>query len=157
MSCPFMHTHIPTFHVCVRVCVRTCVRGFVFVNNSGLLPVTLAFLDPIPSENTVKTFMGMYACIRPCACACVRVFTRRARKYVHVHDEIILLWRLSTPVLLCVRHIIAYRTLDRKCIYLQISISIVMSLFRKQSTQTCTNGFSNIGQFCKIVTLLMNE
>ena len=142
MSCPFMHTHILIFHVCVRVCVRTCVRGFVFVNNSGLLPVTLAFWDPIPSENTVKTFMGM--CLLG------------ARKYVHVHDEIIL-WRLSTPVLLCVRHIIAYRTLDRKCISLQISISIVMSFFRKQSTQTCTNGFSNIGEFCRIVTLLMSE
>ena len=159
-----MHTHIPTFHVCVRVDVRTCVRGFVFVNNSGLLSVQLACWDPIPSGNTCA-----------CACARVHVFTG-ARKYVHVHDEIILLWRLSTPVLLCVRHILAYRTLDRKCIYPQHFCSsfsvyeilystellrkfreIVMSFFRKQSTQTCANGFSNIGEFCKIVTLLMSE
>ena len=81
--------------------------------------------------------MLAYDHARARACMCLL----GARKYVHVHDEIILLWRLSTPVLLCVRHIIAYRTLDRKCISLQISISIVMSLFRKQSTQACTNGF----------------
>jgi hypothetical protein len=116
--------------------------------------------------------MPAYDHARARACACICLLGES--KYVHVHDEIILLWRLSTPVLLCVRHIIVYRMLDRKCISPQHFCSsffeilhstellrkfreIVMSFFRKQSTQTCANGFSNIGEFCKIVTLLMSE
>ena len=176
MSCPLMHTHIPTCHVCVRVVVRTCVRGFVFVNNYGLLSVTLAFWDPIPSENTVKTFMGMYACVRPCTCACVCVhmFTRRAQVCARARWNNIIMAALDTCSAVCPTHYsLSY---DRKCISPQHFCSsfsvyeilystellrkfreIVMSFSRKQSTQTYANGFSNIGEFCKIVTSLMSE
>ena len=105
MSCPFMHTHISTFHVCVRVrvCVRTCVRGFVFVSNSGLLPVKLAFWYAIPGENTIKTFMGMYACVRPCACACVHMFTRRAQVFARARWNTIMA-ALDTCSPMCPTH-----------------------------------------------------
>ena len=104
--------------LCIRTFLhfieRTCVPEFVFVNNSGLLPVTLAFWDAIPSENTVKTFMtcmlaNNHAHARVCMCLL------GARKYVHVHDEIILR-RLSTLFSYVSDTLIAYRTLDRNCI-----------------------------------------
>ena len=121
--------------VCAWICLRQ--QSWPFIGTTSLL-------GPYPEWKYVR--------VR------VRVFTRRAQVCARV------------------RHIIAYRTLDRKCISPQHFCSsfsvyeilhstellrkfreIVMSFFRKQSTQTCANGFSNIGEFYKIVTLLMSE
>ena len=99
--------------LCIRIFIHficafawSCERGFVFVNNSGILSVTLAFWDPIPSENTVKTFMGMYACVRPCTCACVCVHmsTRRAQVCARARRNNIIMAALDSCSAVCPTH-----------------------------------------------------